>query len=859
MGYVGLTPSQVLTQSSETKCIEFADREPQSEALAASVEFMAEVLRDKREISALSHVLVFHGGSGLGKTALSHRLEEWLQGGLDDESWGPPPDTKNVVTVRWDLNESHGDLEIMPLLLSLRAALPAIPGGWKYFDMALLSYFRAVRPGEGLDISAKSDTEQTIVSGIFDAIVSDFGYHLDLGTGIAAHTIKSVVAFARERLTLSQMRRYPALGGIIDRCSSEVTQSTPSPDVAAAVLEIATRQLCEIKDPEKRPLAVIFIDHFEKLQTNDRRIGEATINLLIGALPQCLFVISGRNHLDWACLARTALPFRGPQIWPRLVRGFTGENPRQHRLEMLGDSDSEWLFRRRAIRQGFHLSDATVGRLVERTRGWPVHIDAICTLASGITQGTGAEVAAEELDRPLEDVVRRVLENLTENQARAFHGACLLPYFDVPLAAAVADVPEGDVGAMIERAMIEPNDDPQWRWRVHDAVREIIRRAPAGVVGGWTDTDWKCAAHRGLRHVREQFDQADAAGEHIGAVALGGLAITIASEHGVWEEWLSTRVPSRAPAEVLAPLVPTSSPHPETDALVRYLHARVMRRGDEALQRLRELFDGESAVARNAGLNRAYKLRAWGQHDFAVEQLKDIIERNPGWRIPVGQIGITLNQGRRFGDALEYAATVNAKSAVYIRSDQLRSLGYLEHDEILPFERRIAAIENIRFRVELEGAEARSLARCGKATHEEIDWRYRRAVNIGYLAPQRACQFAFACLELANDELYAKHLTELLALVDSATLPCKAAVEAAALRAMLTRDPLDAEYAISLVGADRSRGASWIPVEVYLEDLGKPLDPVPTQWVEPYEEVRDRWLAIADTIIVKAKERARGA
>ncbi len=779
VGFKGRTQSQLNDESSGRNCLEFADREPQSEALAASVKFMSEVLRDERDISAFSHVLVFHGGSGMGKTALSHRLQDWLRGALTDDVWGPPPSVPNVVTARWDLTESQGDLEIMPLLLSFSAALPSIPGGWKYFNMALLSYFRAVRPGENLDLSSKSDTERTIVSGIFDAVVDDFGYALDLGVGIAAHTIKSLVAFAREKLTQRQMSRYHTLGEIIDRCSTDVTQASPSPEVAAAVLEIANQQLDEIQDPEKRPLVVIFIDHFEKLQTNDRRVGEATINRLIGALPQCLFVIAGRNHLDWAEPARIALKFRGPDEWPHLVAGFAGENPRQHRLEMLGEQDTEWLFRRRAIRQGFHLSDATVQRLVKRTGGWPVHIDAICTLASGITQGTGAEVSGKELDRPLEDIVRRVLENLTENQARAFHGACLLPFFDVPLAAAVANVPQGDVRSMIARAMLEPNPDHQWQWRVHDAIREIIRHAPATITGGWTKSDWKHAAHRGLAYVRRQFEDADAAGDYLRVIALAGLAITIAAEHDVWEEWLSSDAPKRAPAEALAPLVPTSSSHPETDALVRYLHARVMPRGDEPLQQLRELFDGDSSVARDAGLYRAYKLRAWGRREAAIQQLEEVIERKPGWGIPVGQIGITLNQGRRFQDALEYALTVSEQHATYIRHNQLLALGHLRDRRILPWKSRIAETINVRFRTELEGAYSRWLVRTGHATYEEVDFYYKRAVNLGHRTAQRSCQYSFACLFLADDEFYAKHFSELMALVDTQGRPCKSAVEVA--------------------------------------------------------------------------------
>ena len=38
------------------------------------------------------------------------------------------------------------------------------------------------------------------------------------------------------------------------------------------------------------------------------------------------------------------------------------------------------------------------------------------------------------------------------------------------------------------------------------------------------------------------------------------------------------------------------------------------------------------------------------------------------------------------------------------------------------------------------------------------------------------------------------------------------------------------------------RTRSWIPVECFLDAAGLPLRPVPTQWFEPYDVVRRRWV-----------------
>ena len=39
------------------------------------------------------------------------------------------------------------------------------------------------------------------------------------------------------------------------------------------------------------------------------------------------------------------------------------------------------------------------------------------------------------------------------------------------------------------------------------------------------------------------------------------------------------------------------------------------------------------------------------------------------------------------------------------------------------------------------------------------------------------------------------------------------------------------------------RTRPWVPVECFLESVGLPVRPVPTQWIEPYDVVRRRWEA----------------
>lgn len=838
---------------------DFADREEESRALASSVEFMTEVLRGGREINAFHHVLTFYGGGGVGKSALSMRLQAWLQSELHDDHWGPAPAVPNVSCVRWDLNRSQGDIDTVSMMMSLRAALPPIPEGWKFFDMALLSFIQAARPGEDLKLQTGNAKHGETLANAFQALADDVGGLLDVTTGLASQSVKMLVAPARRKYEQYQMKRYPELAQLIDACNAQEASTAPSPELAADVLRIADRQMSEVADPSKRPLLVIFVDHFEKLQRDDRRNGEVALNHLIAALPQCLFVITGRNRLDWHAEARVFLPYHGPDWWPQLMPGVIA-NPRQHRMGMLSAHDTRLVFQRRAVRQGFTLGEAAVDRVVERTGGWPVHIDAICTLAAGLSHGTGAEVSAEALDRPLDDVVRRVQENLTERQARAFRGACLLPYFDDGLAAAAAGADEGDVASMRHHAMVEPNDDPRWPYRVHDTIRDIIRKSGPEVSGGWSANDWKKAAQRAIDYVEQKYREALAQENDLVTVRAAALGIRIAAENGTWADWFvapaavnANRPKSAfgaAPHEALALLLPRRATHPETDALLRFYAALEERDVAKCVEELTRIAGESLAVSRHARLWVAYKQRAAGHFDEAIEALRVLVVEHPWWRIPVGQIGITMSQGRRFADALRYAEEVDDKSQRYVRSSICLATGRLTDDRVLSWDRPGLSR---RFAVELLGGKQRWAARTTGADLCAVDEALKTAVNMGHLGAQRSCHLARAFTHLAVDELFVEDTAELEILDSRAVRPSSHLAEVMALRALYTGSRSDAQRAFELWQAAPVHCSAWLPTETYLLELGQPVVPGAAQWPEPEEDVRRRWLGIAEGIIDRAK------
>jgi hypothetical protein len=80
-----------------------------------------------------------------------------------------------------------------------------------------------------------------------------------------------------------------------------------------------------------------------------------------------------------------------------------------------------------------------------------------------------------------------------------------------------------------------------------------------------------------------------------------------------------------------------------------------------------------------------------------------------------------------------------------------------------------------------------------------------------------------------------------------------------ALRAWATRSDALAREAHAVAASAEFRSQSWVGAEILLEDLGHPLDPVESQWLEPFDIVRRRWLDIFSGIVERARLRQPGS
>lgn len=220
-------------------------------------------------------------------------------------------------------------------------------------------------------------------------------------------------------------------------------------------------------------------------------------------------MVTGREKLTWH-VPRDGLPKTGRRWWPSLADGRERE-PRQHLLGRLSDHDRDGLIRRRRAAAAWPISDAELAIAAVRTGGYPLHLEVVCQMADNLTEDGVPLLTAEALGRNLPDLVKRLLTGLSSERADAFQAACLLPFFDIGLVAAVSGLREGAVRRCFRRTLVEPHQSERYPHKVHDKIRALVRAAGDEVQSGWSAGDWRQAALRGLAEAKRRHEESWAA------------------------------------------------------------------------------------------------------------------------------------------------------------------------------------------------------------------------------------------------------------------------------------------------------------------------------------------------------------
>jgi len=841
-------PDEVLDESQLASFL-FVDRVDDSAALAQSLRrHLSRVRSDAVDPTHNENVLTFYGLGGMGKTRLSNRLEHWLRGEIGDATeWGRRP-LENAVTARWDLDHGDGNLDLVGMVLALRAGLGRGGVRTPAFDLGLAAYLSGVRPGETVELLSRRDTSS--IMSVLESLAGDLGAP-DLAACLGTSAIKALVDLAITRYSRHrELSRFDRLGRLLERCRA-IPAGDPSPDVVVDLAWLLTEEI-DAMPAARRPAVVIFIDTFEKVQQHGAIKSETVLSRLMLQLPYALFFVTGREKLTWHQVSDSAK--RGPRWWPSLVDGRT-EEPRQHLLGRLSEVDRDALIERRRRSGGWPITDAELAVAADRTDGFPLHVDAVCRVADNLTENGATAITADDIGANLPDLVRRLLAGLTDEQARAFQAACLLPYFDTALVAAVGGISEGAVEQCVRRTLVEPHHSRRYPYKVHDEIRCLVRRAGSLVQAGWSDADWRAAAERGLVEAKRRHEEAWAADDDVAIGEAIVLGIAIAVAHGVHADWLPDAVKYAPTMRGLAgalPQVPDGPAATDAVALVQLIRALDAPKDPRAEATLRAIFDGPTGVAASGGRWLAYRLRAHHRREESLAVFEELLRRDPErTRLYRHQYSLTLSQLRRFADAVAYREEHGIAPAL---RPQVLSLHGLDIDRLTSELQRAADEKSRRFGFEVETTAWTVEARFRPVPRSVVDEMAERAVVLG-APPREADAWIIRAYAVLHDEdAFGRCLAELerIGRVQS-EFPRASIARLLALRALITGATADADRAWRAAqGKQFARPSAWIFTEFALELIDRPLPEVPTQWLEPVDTVRARWYGIIRGLVMRS-------
>ena len=152
-------------------------------------------------------------------------------------------------------------------------------------------------------------------------------------------------------------------------------------------------------------------------------------------------------------------------------------------------------------------------------------------------------------------------------------------------------------------------------------------------------------------------------------------------------------------------------------------------------------------------------------------------------------------EGREAAAIVPLAGLIPHKSAppevdaLYVRRHQERLMGNFEDPPGNTFPERIAGTKSLTYRTEHSGSEALQLARTVGTTPDFLEDRLRLVIDRGHATAQGRVLLALAHTELANIDRFQYWLAELLRRSGADGRPNQHAIQAQALRAMLTGTP----------------------------------------------------------------------
>ncbi|MGC4755592.1 hypothetical protein ACLQ3E_05245 [Micromonospora trifolii] len=450
--------------------------------------------------SPRSNVLTFYGVGGIGKTSLSRQLQARVESPDESlpEGWPAISEAPKVLTARLDLSREAGhDFESMILLL--RAALAPLGRPMTAFDLAFARYWERnhsepladymSRHGFFSRLPGASAVPQHLSEAVTEVIgLAGMGVP---GLPLLVQTGPGLVAALRDRSrrrhALKDCRRLP-----------DLLEADASLDSLSFYPHLLAWDLASWQRREPIGL-VVFIDTFEQVGSRSDRDLERLIQRMVWLMPNAMFVVTGRNRLDWDDPGLAdRLDWTGSVSWPGLAAGTSSE-PRQHLVGFLSPRDCDRYLRTRLIRDGQPAIPADIRqRIVANSRGLPLYLDLSVMRFLHLLPRPEA-MTPDDFSEPFPGIVARVFRDLDQAERSILRAVTLLDAFDVDLALVTAGVTSRAAAQqLVQRPLVLHAGDGRWPYYLHDLVREQVRVADVGLDDSWTPQDWSDAAARAL-------------------------------------------------------------------------------------------------------------------------------------------------------------------------------------------------------------------------------------------------------------------------------------------------------------------------------------------------------------------------
>jgi hypothetical protein len=162
---------------------------------------------------------------------------------------------------------------------------------------------------------------------------------------------------------------------------------------------------------------------------------------------------------------------------------------------------------------------------------------------------------------------------------------------------------------------------------------------------------------------------------------------------------------------------------------------------------------------------------------------------------------------------------------------------------------RIATTSSRRFGLELRADRLTHGHRTVGVSDADLRELYTAAAAVGHRYGQVIALGIFAETHVFDADRFEECIQELEDLNATRFQPYRSLPHALAMRALATGDLSYASRAHEIASRVHYRSSAWISFEILMEHLGHPLSDVGTQWLEQYEDVRQRWLDIMLKIV----------